>query len=108
MRQVGSRRFVEGGGGHEHARRAVAALKGLRVQERALQRVQFAVAGEPFDRGHRVSAGAKGGHEAAMQWRAVDPNGARTAISRVAAFLDAEPAQLTQERTQALPGARLC
>jgi hypothetical protein len=42
-----------------------------------------------------------------MDRLAVEPDGAGTAIPRVAAFLDAEPAQVAQEGPQALTGSWL-
>ena len=102
MRQVGALRLVEGGGGHDHAGRAEAALERLGVEEGLLHRVQLAVLREPLDRRDLATRGAEGGHQAAMHGRAVEPDGAGAAIARVAALLDAEPAVLAQEGAQAL------
>jgi hypothetical protein len=42
-----------------------------------------------------------------MDRLAVEMDGAGAAIARVAAFFDAEPAELAQERSQALAGPRI-
>src|ERR1700737_3643892 len=69
--------------------------------------MRAAVAGEAFDGRHRMTFGAERRDQAAVHRLAVEQHGAGAAISGVAAFLDAEMAEVAQERTQALPGARL-
>ncbi len=59
-----------------------------------------------FDGGDGAPPCPEGRGDAAMDRLAVDPDRAGPAISRVAPFLDAEPAELAQEGSQALAGAR--
>ncbi len=101
-RQVLARLLIEGRGGHDHAGGAEAALKGLRIEKGLLHGVQLAVTGEALDGRDRAPFGAKGRHQAAMERHAVQPHGAGAAIALVAAFLDAEPAMLAQECSEAL------
>src|SRR5258705_10116925 len=65
-----------------------------------------AVGRKAFDRGHGMAAGAERRDQAAMHRFAVEQHGAGAAIAGVAALLDAEMAELAQERAQALPGLR--
>src|SRR5947207_1025724 len=98
--------LVERCAGHDHARGAEPALKGLGVEERLLHRVDAAAASEAFDGGHGMPVGAKGRDQAAMHRLAVDQHRTGAAITGVAAFLDAEMPELAQEGSQALPGPR--
>ena len=107
VRQILPRFAVEGRCRHDHACGAEAALKGLRIEERLLHRVELAVAGEPFDGGDLVPGAAEGGHQAGMEGHAVEPDGAGAAVALVAALLDAEEAELAQEGSEALPRLRL-
>ena len=107
VRQILPRLAVEGRCRHDHACGAEAALKGLRIEEGLLHRVELAVAGEPFDGGDLVPGAAEGGHQAGMERHAVEPDGAGAAVALVAAFLDAEEAELAQEGSEALTGRRL-
>ena len=99
-------RLVQRGAGQDHAGGAEAALKSLRIEEGLLHRMRAAVAAKTFDGGDRVPLGAKRRDQAAMHRLAVEQHGAGAAIAGVAALLDAEMAELAQERAQALPGAR--
>src|SRR3989442_15654497 len=58
--------------------------------------------------GDLAPGGPKGGHQATVHGRAVEPDRARAAVARVAALLDAKESALAQERAQALvrPGLR--
>ena len=106
-RQIVALRLVERGGGHDHAGGAEAALKALRIEKGLLHRMQAVRrAGEPFDRRDAAPLGAERRHEAAMHGLAVEMDGAGAAIAGIAAFLDAEPAELAQEGSQALAGTR--
>src|SRR5438270_5691441 len=49
--------------GHDHPRRAKAALERLGIQERLLHRMEFAVAGKPLERGYLAALGPECGHE---------------------------------------------
>ncbi len=66
--------------------------------------MQLAVFREPLDGGDLAPRGAEGGHQAGVERHAVEPDRAGAAIALVAAFLDAEPAELAQEGAQALAG----
>ncbi len=101
-RQVLPLLTVEGGRGHDHAGGAEAALKGLRIEKGLLQGVQLAVLRQPLDGRHLAPGGAEGRHQARVEWLAVDMDGAGAAIALVATFLDAEPAVLAQEGSEAL------
>src|SRR5436305_9121589 len=98
--------LVERRAGHDHARGAESALKGLGVEECLLHRMYAAVATEAFDRCHRMTVGAKGRDQAAMHRLAIDQHRTSAAITGVAALLDAEMPELAQEGPQALPGPR--
>src|SRR5262245_31173610 len=84
----------QGGGGHEHAGNAEAALGHTQAHEGVLERVQDAVLAQPLDRGHGSSAHLHGQHEAACHRLAVEMDGARAAIARAAPFLGSGEAQL--------------
>src|SRR5262249_7706441 len=105
--KISARLFIEGGGRHDHAGGAEPALEGLRVQKGLLYGMQLAVPRQALDGGDGASLCTIGGHQAAMEWHAVDINGAGAAIALVAAFLDAEPAMLAQESAQTLARCRL-
>ena len=107
VREIGLRRIVERAGRQDHAGRAVAALETARVEEVLLHRMELAVLRQPFDRRDLTVRAAKRGHETAMEWFAVDQHRARAAIARVAAFLDAVPAEIAQKGAQALAGLGL-
>jgi len=99
--------LIEARRGHDHARRAEAALESLRLQESLLHRMQLAVLGQAFDGCDRAAGGAIGGEQARVYRVAVDQHGAGAAIAGVASFLHAETSELAQKRAQALPGLRL-
>lgn len=88
--------LVERRGGHDHAGRAIAALKGLRIEECLLHGMKLAVSCEALDGRDLAPLSAKGGYQAAMIGHAVEPDGAGAAIALVAALLDAEPAMVAQ------------
>ena len=99
-------RLVQRGAGQDHAGGAEAALESLRIEKRLLHRMGAAVGRQTLDGGDGVAVGAEGRDQAAMHRLAVDQHGAGAAVAGVAAFLDAEMAELAQERAQALAGAR--
>ena len=66
--------------------RTEAALKTLRLQERLLHRMQFAVFGEALDGGDRTMLGAIGRKQARVHRLAIDHHGTGAAIAGVAAF----------------------
>ena len=105
--RCGALRLVEAGRGHDHARRAIAALERAGLRERRLHRVQGAIrGGQPRDRGDRAPGRAERRHQAGMERLAVDQHRAGAAIARVAAAFDAERAELAQRCAQALAGVR--
>src|SRR5262245_34742429 len=69
--------------------------------------MQAAIRPKALDGGHAMAVGAEGRDQAAMHRLAVEQHGAGAAVAGIAAFLDAEMAELAQEGAQALPGARL-
>ncbi len=105
--ELGALRLIEGRRGHDHAGGTEAALEALRLEKRALHRVQFVALRQAFDGGHFAALRAQSRHQAGMHRLAVEIDRAGAAVAGVAAFLDAEPAELTQERAQALPGGGL-
>ena len=107
VRQVGLLFLGQGGRSHDHAGGAKPALEGLRVVEGLLHRMQFAFWRKAFDRGDLAAFAAERGHQARMEWLAVDMDRAGTAVARVTAFLDAEHFEVAQEGAQALAGLRL-
>src|SRR5215204_4561797 len=78
--------------GHQHARRAVAALQRVGLTERLLERMQLAVAGETLNRLDRRPVGLDRKHHAALDGVAVVEDGTRAAVARVAA--DVCPGQI--------------
>ena len=99
-------RLVQRGAGQNHAGGAEPALKSLRIEKRLLHWMGAAVGRKTLNGRHRVAVGAKGRDQATMHRLAVDQHRAGAAVAGVAAFLDAEMAELTQKRSQALPGLR--
>ena len=105
--EIGALRLVQRGTGQDHAGGAEAALKSLRIQKRLLHRMDSGVARKAFDGGHRVAFGPERRNQAAVHRLVVEQHGAGAAVAGITALLDAEMAELAQERAQALPGARL-
>ena len=99
--------------GHDHAGGAEAALERLGVEKRLLHRMQFAVAGEPLERGDLAALGAEGGNEATVDRLAVEPDRARAAIAGVTPFLHSKPAEARAGRfastgRDAVPPRMIC
>src|SRR5262249_51881777 len=92
---------------HDHPRGAEAALERLGVEERLPHRVRLAVAGEALERGDLAALGPERGDQATVDGLAIEPDRTRAAVARVAPLLHPEPADVTQERPQALAGSRL-
>src|SRR5881296_3846950 len=83
-------------GGHDLPRLAVAALRHVFLDPRALHRVR-AVLGEPFDRGHPFAGDGGHGQYAGARRDAVQVDGAGAALGDAAAELGAgEPERVTQ------------
>src|SRR3954463_4528995 len=100
--EIGALRLVQRGAGQDHSGGAEAALKALCIEESLLHRMRAAVSAETFDCGDGAPLGTEGRDQAAMHRLAVQQHGAGAAIAGVAALLDAEMAELAQERPQAL------
>src|SRR4029077_15622155 len=79
----------QGGGGHAEARGAVAALKPVLVPEGLLQRMELTIPGHALDRCQLPALGLDREHRAALHRVAVDEDGARSALARVAADVSA-------------------
>src|SRR3954462_12583794 len=75
----------QGGRGDQHAGRAVAALEGVVVGERPLQRRQLVARGEALDRADARAVGLDGEQHAALHELPVEQDAARAAVARVAA-----------------------
>src|SRR5215210_746563 len=73
--------------GHDHARRAEAALEGVPLPERLLERVQLAVRGETLDRRDLAAVGLDGKDGARLHGASVEVNGASPAGRRITADL---------------------
>ena len=105
--RIGAQR---GGGGHDHAGDAVAALAGARLVERLLQHGQLARFAQAFHGLDRGALGFRHGNQAGLQQHAVDEHRAGAAFAGAAAFLGAGVAEIVaQEVEQAqvrLGGAR--
>src|SRR5262245_34241161 len=78
---------------HDHARGAKAELERLGVEKRLLQRVEFAVAGEPLEGSDLTPLGTEGGDETAVDRFAIEPDRAGTAIPGVTPFFHSQPAK---------------
>ena len=99
-------RLVQRRAGQDHAGGAEPALKRLRVEKRLLHRVHAALGSEAFDGGDGMALGAKRRDQAGVHRLAVEQHRAGAAVAGIAAFLDAEMAELAQKCPQALSGAR--
>src|SRR4029077_2544261 len=65
--------------GHDHARRAEAALQAMLVPEGFLHRVQLAIRGQPFDSGDVLTVRLDGEHGARLHRLAIERDGAGAA-----------------------------
>ena len=100
----------EVGRGDDEPRRAEAALHRARLGERALHRMELAVARETLDRDDVVAVRLGGEHETRADELAVEEHGARAALALLAGVLRAgELEAVAQRREQALarPGVGL-
>jgi hypothetical protein len=98
--------IIESRGGHNHPRRAKTALERLGLEERLLNGMQIAIAGETFDGGHLMIRRAKGWHQTAMHRFSIEPNRTGAAVTAIATFLDTEPTEFANEGSQALAWPR--
>src|SRR5262245_47745089 len=90
----------EGGGGHEDAGDAEAALGHAVPDEGVLQRVEDPVVAQALDGGDSAPAGLHGEHEAARHRLAVEVHGARAAVPGAAAFLGPGQAEVLAKRVE--------
>jgi hypothetical protein len=86
--------------GHDHAVDAVAALHGLFVDERLLQRVGLVHAAEPFERGDRAALDGGDRQHARTHGRAVQMDRARAALRKAATELRSVQSQLVTQHVQ--------
>src|SRR6185503_2517289 len=84
-------------GRHHHARRAVAALEGLGVEERLLHRVQPLAVGQRFDRRDRLLPDAPDPRDAGAGPGAIEQHRARAALPFAAAVAAAGQAEIVAE-----------
>src|SRR5713101_3640576 len=93
------------GRGHDHARRAEAALQPVLLPEGVLDGVQLAVLGHAFDRGDLRAVGLDGQHGTGLHGLSIQMDGAGPALAGVAAHVRArEPGQLADEVHEQEPG----
>jgi hypothetical protein len=85
---------------HDHAGDAVAALRGLVLDERALQRPGMLGGAEAFDRAHVARTDRGDRHQAREGRLAVDDDGAGAALAEPAAELRAVQVQVVAQRVQ--------
>src|SRR6185312_5004234 len=90
--------------GHDHSRRAEAALQTVIVLEGLLHRVQLAALSEALDCGHLRAVAARRQHRACLDRAAVDMDDTGAALRRVAPDMGAGQAQiLAQELDEQRP-----
>ncbi len=87
----------KGGGGHDHARRAVGALHGGFVEESLLQGMQVVANGETFDSGDLVVSDQADLRAARTLGDSIDKHGASAALAFAAAVLGAGEVELVAE-----------
>src|SRR5262245_53366858 len=98
----------EGHAGHEHAGRAVAALKAVLRHETLLERVQLAVLLEPFHGRDLAPVRLDGEDRAGLDGPAVEQDGARAAVCGVTADVRAgQPEHVADQVDQQQPRLRL-
>src|SRR6266446_4220507 len=86
-------------GSHDHARRTEAALQGMVLMERGLNRMQGATAGrEPFDRRDRRTVGHHGKNRTGLGGLSVDIDGAGAALRGVAADIGSREAEIVAQQ----------
>jgi hypothetical protein len=86
------------GGGHDHPRRAVAALQAVVVPEGLLERVQLVAVGHALDGLDLGAVGLDGKHRAALHRVAVDVHRARAAVGGVTADVRAGQTQVVAQQ----------
>src|SRR5919198_26971 len=90
--------------GHDHPRRAEAALERVALPERLLQRMQLAVLRQALDRRDLAAVGLDGEHGARLHREPVDVDRAGAADGRVAADLrSGEPEVVAEEVDEQRP-----
>src|SRR5882757_9766593 len=80
--------------GHDHARRAIAALQAMIVAERGLHRMQFVALGDAFDGGDIGAVGLSHQHGAGFHCAAIDMHDAGAALAGIATDMGAGQAQM--------------
>src|SRR6266513_1618446 len=89
--------FRKTGGRHEHTRRAKAALICLSTEKCFLHRVELAVLRQTAKSGDFAAFCSKSGNEAAMNWFAIDPHRACSAVAGVTSFFHFKPGEIAKE-----------
>src|ERR1041385_5822966 len=85
-------------GGHDHARRAVAALQAMIVAEGRLHRMQLLAFGDAFDGGDIGAVGLPDQHGAGFHRAAVDMHHTGAALAGVAADMGAGQAEMVAQQ----------
>src|SRR3569833_1769301 len=80
--------------------RAVTALESILLDERALQRMQLRLAGEPFHRRDFTPLILNGKGKARVDSYAVDQHGARSACALIATLLGARESQMLAQKIE--------
>src|SRR5205807_8468430 len=91
---------------HDLARRAEAALEGVRVDESALHRVQLAILRDPFDGLNSLPLARDGERHARVDGSAVHENGAGATRSLIADLLRSGEREYLTQRVDRLPPRR--
>ena len=85
--------------GHQHARRAEAALQAVLVAERLLKRMECAVGRrKSFDCDECRTVSLNGKHEARSRWHAIDDDGAGSAYAMLAAEMSPGQAEILTKK----------
>src|SRR5437867_8883706 len=85
-------------GGHDHARRAEAALQTVLIPERLLHGMQLAVRGQTFDRDHGRPVGLNGQDRARLDGLAIDEDRTRAALAGVTTDVRAGQTEIVAEK----------
>ena len=105
-RQVFFLRVGERGRGHDHSGGAEPTLEARCVPELLLNRVEIFGRAEPLDGGHVATVGAKRRCDATVYRCAVEPYGARPAVTAVAPLLHPVVSEVPKKCAQTLTGER--
>lgn len=91
-------------GSHDHSGRAKSALQAMAFPKTFLQRVQLAIIGKPFNRGHLATVCLHGKHGAAFGGLAIDMDGTGAATAGITTHMRTrKPQHITQVIHQQQP-----